>query len=280
MTFPEKPGLTVPVSSLTAYTGPSSFSSGTWSFSNCLVTSQIRVNAGANVTFTNCKFVVNVADSGYGMLGKAGYITCIHCLFDGTSFGNYTFGIIAEGGGLIRYGEFVGLSDNIRLGSRTTVEWNWIHAPKTSTAEPAHGDGLEVYYGARPAGWVGPHIIVANNYFDIYGVAGENSSLNVTNDFGPIDGVRIEGNTFMPGGNYSLYLRGDGYCSCGGPLQNIEVVNNRWFSRPDRPYGGLYGTRSYVASRDGNVTNWSGNTFTGLNGNTIPLTIDNYQPTT
>jgi hypothetical protein len=118
---------------------------------------------------------------------------------------------------------------------------------------------------------------VENNYINISGAAGENSSVNVTNDFGPIDGVRVKGNTFMPAGGYALYLRGDGYCGCGGNLANIEVQNNRWFSSTDHLYGGFYGTRSYTPAVG--VTDWSGNTFTYPNGTTtIPLTLDNYQP--
>jgi hypothetical protein len=282
MVFPEKPGLRTPISDLTPYTGPTNVT-GTTTASNCVITQQIQVAASGDLTLDNCWIKVNVADAGYGMIGKAGRITITHSLIDGTGFQGYTFPLILEGGGRVAFSEFIGNTDNMRMSSSDTFEWNWIHQPKTlaqcgtnTDCKAAHSDGVEVYYGARPAGVTGPHIFVENNYIDIGGAAGENSSVNVTNDFGPIDGVRVKGNTFMPGGGYSLYLRGDGYCACGGPLQNIEIQNNRWFNNSVSLYGGYYGTRSYTP--EAGVTDWSGNTFTRYTGETIALTLANYQP--
>ncbi|MGI8685673.1 MAG: DUF4082 domain-containing protein [Acidimicrobiales bacterium] len=278
MAFPEKPGLTVAESSLTPYTGPRQFNSGTHSFSNCLVTgSRLYLPEGstANVSFKNCKFRISDTQM---VLGQGGRLNIEHSLFDGALTGDEP-ALVMEGGGVVRFSEFVNDTDHIRLGSNGTAEWNWIHQPMTRTSSgAAHADGIEVYYAARENGApaTGPHVFVRNNYIAIEGAEGANSSVNITNDFGTVDGVRVEGNTFMNGGGYSLFIRGDGYCGCGGNNRNIEVVNNRWFgvdpsTVPDGGggwWGGYYGTHSYQPGVG--ITQWSGNV---LNRNGAPTTI-------
>lgn len=264
--FPSRPGLTTPASSLTPYSGPTTVT-GSYSQANCVVTKQIRVNAGGSLSLNNCWIKVNVADSGYGMIGKSGRININHSLIDGSAFNNYTFPLILEGGGVVSYNEFIGNTDNVRLSSNTTFEWNYIHNPKRSSGGDAHSDGVELYYGARQSGSpaIGPHIFVRNNYIDINGSVGTSGGINVTNDFGPIDGVRIEGNTIMPG-NIDLYLRGDGYCGCGGNLKDIEVINNRFVADHEFYPGGYNQVVSYQP--EAGVTIWQGNTFIGPSGTT------------
>lgn len=277
MVFPEKPGLTVPETSLTPYTGPSTVS-GAWTQSNCLVTRQIRVTTTGNLKLTNCLIRVNVFDAGYGMIGRNGNIECTHCVFDGTGFNDVAFPIIIQNSGLVRYSEFKGNTDNARFvgDGLQRFEWNWVHAgkPKTVTGG-AHSDGIEVYYASPTGGAPSPLVYISNNFFDIAGAEGENSSVNVTADFGDVKNVRIEGNTFKAAGGYALYVRSDGYCACGR-ASNVQVVNNRWFADADNRWGGYYGAWSINQKSD--VSVWTGNTLTRFNGQTITLTLVETQP--
>ena len=274
MVFPEKPGLTVPESSLTPYNGPTTFpSTGDYAFSNCLVTRQLRIPVGATtrVSFTNCKIAVNNSDAGYGMIGKGGTLTFNHVLVDGSAYGDYTFPLILEGPGVqsVRYSEFVGNTDNVRSGSAFDFQWNWIHGAKARSASgSAHSDGIEVYYGGGPK-------LIANNYIDVAGAEGGTSSLNLTSDFGTIDGVTISGNTFMPGGGYALYVRTDGYCGCG-TIRNVSVTNNRWIASSGNRWGGYYG--AWSINTPSSITSWSGNTLTRTTGQVVPVTQTNTQP--
>ncbi|MGI8685675.1 MAG: hypothetical protein ACR2MO_11425 [Acidimicrobiales bacterium] len=278
MTFPEKPGLTVPESALSPYNGPRRFDSGTHSFSNCLVTGSrlyLPESSTASVTFRNCKF--RIADTQM-VLGQGGRLTIEHSLFDGALTGNEP-ALVLEGGGVVRYSEFVNDTDHIRLGSNSTAEWNWIHQPMAVTSEGnAHGDGIEVYYAKRENGSPasGPHVFVRNNYIAISGAEGANSALNITNDFGPIDGVRVEGNTFMNGGGYALYIRGDGYCGCGGDNRDVEVVNNRFFATSADRWAGYYGTHSWKPAVG--VAQWSGNVLYRPDGSTATISQDVARP--
>ena len=276
MVFPEAPGLTVSESSLSPYNGPTSFgagSSGTYNFSNCLVTRPIRIDPSSTVriTFTNCKIAVSNSDAGYGMIGKGGTLTFIHCLIDGTEYGDYTFPLILEGPGTqtVRFTEFVGNTDNVRSGSGFDFQWNYIHDPKRSTATGgAHSDGIEVYYG-------GGQKTIAHNYISMDGAEGGTSSVNLTADFGTIDGVTISDNNFLPGGGYSLYVRTDGYCGCG-TIRNVSVSGNRWFASSNLRWGGFYGVWSI--NDQSAIANWSGNILFRTNGVTVPVTLSSTQP--
>lgn len=278
MAFPEKPGLTVSEAALTPYAGPRRFNAGTHRFSNCLVTGgrlYLPEGSTADVTFRNCKF--RIADNEM-VLGQGGRLTIEHSLFDGALTGNEP-ALIIEGGGVVRYSEFINDTDHIRLGSNSIAEWNWIHQPlQVTAAGDAHGDGIEVYYAARENGapQTGPHVIVRNNYIAIAGAEGANSAVNVTNDFGTVDGVRVEGNTFMNGGGYSLYLRSDGSCRCGGDSRNIEVVGNRWMATGADRWGGYYGTHSWKAAVG--ITQWTGNVLYRADGTIVSITSADARP--
>ena len=277
MTFPERPGLTSAASSLTAYTGPTQLTSGSYLIENKLVTKQIELPRGSTATLTlrNVKFR---AAATYQVIARGGTVHADHLFVDGALNSNEP-AIVIEGGGWIRYSDLINVANPIRLGSNGHAEWNYLHAFPTTTAEGgAHSDGIEIYYGAREKGApaTGPHIFALNNYIDMGKAEGANSSINVTNDFGPVDGVRIEGNTMLAGGNYALYLRSDGYCGCGGNNRDIEVVNNRWFADAANRWGGYYGTHSYQPAVG--VTVWSGNTLTRTSGQVVSISLGNAQP--
>jgi hypothetical protein len=277
MTFPERPGLTGAESGLSLYTGPAQLTSGSYLIENKLVTRQIELPRGSTATLTlhNVKFR---APATYQVIARGGTVHADHLFVDGALNSNEP-AIVIEGGGWIRYSELINVANPIRLGSNGRAEWNYLHAFPTTTAEGgAHSDGIEIYYGARESGApaTGPHIFALHNYIDMGRAEGANSSINVTNDFGPVDGVRIEGNTMMPGGNYALYLRGDGYCGCGGNNRDIEVVNNRWFANAADRWGGYYGTHSYQPAVG--VTVWSGNTLARPDGQVVAIPLGNAQP--
>jgi len=268
MTFPEKPGLTGPESDLVPYNGPRTFLYGIHHFENCLVTGarlQLPENSTATVTFHNCKFL---GDDYMSLQVLGGRIEVDHSLFDGSNGGAQPVLMIEAGGGSVRFNEFVNDTDYIRLGSDVTVEWNYLHQALKSTATAdAHSDGIEVYGGGK--------LVISNNYIDIVGAEGQTGAINLTNDFSTIDGVRVEGNTLM-GGTYSLYIRGDGNCHCGGDNRNIEVIDNRWIGTSTNRFGGIYGTHSYEPPVG--VTNWAGNTLLDGNGRSVAIPVDNPQP--
>src|SRR6266511_2755687 len=236
--FPERPGLTTAETGLTQYTGPTQLTSGSYLIENKLVTKQIELPRGSTATLTlrNVKFR---ATATYQLIARGGTVHADHLFVDGALNSNEP-AVVIEGG--------------------------------------AHSDGIEIYYGKRENGApaTGPHIFVLNNYVDMGDAEGANSSINVTNDFGPIDGVRIEGNTMLPGGNYALYIRSDGYCGCGGRDRDTEVVNNRWFADAVNRWGGYYGTHSYQPAVG--VTAWSGNVLTRASGQVVSISLSNPQP--
>ena len=288
MTFPEKPGLTASESQLTPYSGPTSFragSTGSYRFENCLVTKAIRVAPKSHVklSFTNCKFVVASANSTWGMVGKGGELRFLHCLFDGTAFDESTYPVIIEGGGSVKFSEFTGNTDNVRLASHTRFEWNYIHNSKSKTVSgESHSDGVEIYYGARSGRDASalpptkPHVFVQHNYIDLQGAEGATGAVNITSDFGPIDGVRVHDNTFMPAGSYSLYVRSDGYCDCG-TAHDVDVTGNRWYGSADSPWGGWYGL--WAIDDMSAIRLWSENTLTELDApGQVPVTLDETQP--
>ena len=125
-----------------------------------------------------------------------------------------------------------------------------------------------MYYGGGPK-------LIANNYISIEGSEGGTSSINLTADFGTIDGVTITDNNFLPGGGYALYVRTDGYCGCG-TIRNVRVTGNRWIASNGNRWGGFYG--AWSINTPSSITSWSGNTLTRTTGQVVPVTQTNTQP--
>ncbi len=271
-TFPQKPGLLTPESALTDYTGSCNLTSGTHIIENKIILCTITMPESSTAKLILRNSVIR-GNGEAGLLAQGGRVEAEHLLLDGIRQGNEP-GIVIEGGGFIRYSESKNLCNPIRVGSATTVEYNLLHNFKFAPYSECHSDGVEVYYGARENGApaTGPHIILKNNFINIRtNDESETGNINITNDFGKIDGVRAEGNTFLPGGSYTLYLRSDGYCGCGGNNENIEIVNNRWFASVANPSGGFYGTHSYKPPVG--VTQWTGNTLTRTDGQIVPVDL-------
>lgn len=267
-TFPEKPGLTVSEASLTPYTGPKSFNSGTVTISNALITgTQLTMPTGSTaiLVLRNCK--LRISDIRQILAQEPSKVDIQHCLFDGFLQSNEST-IAMDYGGTVRYCEFMNCPNPFRVGPNSTVEWNYIHAfPATTTEGGAHSDGVECYYGTRNAqspAAPAPHIFIRNNYIDIKDAEGATGNVNLTNDFGIIDGVDVDGNWFMPGGTYSLYVRDDGLNSANyGDNINIRVRNNRWFADATFRWGGFFGTWSNVGP---GLTEWTNNILVRADG--------------
>jgi hypothetical protein len=262
MTFPERAGLTGAKAALKPYTGPATVT-GDERRSDCVVSSQIRVAAGGQLTLTNCWVKVNVGDDGTGMIGGPGRIDLTHVLLD-ASTGAETLPL-RFGGGFSEIISTGGIQVRGAAAHPVTIEWNTVHAP---VGNPAHVSGVSVSGGAGP-------VLIAHNLIDLAGLDGAAGSVQIVTDDGPIDGVRVEGNTFRPGGPYALYVRTDGSCGCGG-VQNVVVRDNRWFADAGHRWGGLYG--AFSVSDDAGVTTWSGNTLTRPDSSTVALPASNSQP--
>ena len=275
--FLELPGLTVPESSLIAFsTLPGAKTHYTTadnghslSFSNCLITQQIIIDPLSTVTltFTNCKILVNVSDLSYGMIGKGGTLNFIHCLIDGSAEPDQDWPLILEGpAATVKFSEFVHNTDNARLDTAVDFEWNYIHDFKTVTTSGAgHSDGVEVYFGGNST--------IAHNVISLGDAEGGTGNVNVTNDFGRIANIVIDDNVFMPGGSASVYVRSDGACKCGA-IKNVQVTNNRWYASTTYKWGGFY--LAWSINNSTSITGWSGNTLTRADGVTV-VTVDSTQ---
>ena len=269
MTFPEKPGLTVPESSLKPYTGPHVFDSsnpGTYVFENCLVTDSVRLldDATANVTFRNCKFTV---DDYYGVQATGGTLTVEHSLFDGSTLttGGKQFVIDYHAAGAVRYSEFRNMLSAMYIAGNkvATAEWNYIHDGRKYVDGTNHAGGIMTYDAPRPPGTTGPHIFIRNNYIADYDTTeGGAFNLQVSTDFGGVDGVRIEGNSFLPSGSYCVAFFADD--DPADKIINVEVLNNRFFANAANPQCGYYGT--HALTPDSAISAWSGNTLRNING--------------
>ncbi|MFC7484061.1 hypothetical protein ACFQX7_34075 [Luedemannella flava] len=232
------------------------------------MTTPIRVRAGGRLSLTNCWIRVNVTDDGVGMIGKAGRVELTHVVVDGSGFAGAPVGVTLAGGGRVAFSEFVGTTQNVRVErGAATIEWNYVHDAKARTISgDAHSYGFTVSAG-------GP-VTIAHNWVDMSRAEGIGTGISVVSDTGPIDGVRIEGNTLLPGGSYSLYVRTDGYCRCGG-VANVRVLDNHWYADATHPWAGRYGV--HAVNDDDSVTAWSGNVLT-RDSATVPVTFGDTRP--
>src|SRR6201999_950080 len=132
----------------------------------------------------------------------------------------------AGGQGIAGQGSFianniVNASDGINVqGDNTLIQGNYIH--NMAGPNGAHPDGIQADGGFKNLKII--HNTVVNEL-------GDNSSLMLDNDFGPINNVLIDGNQFL-GGGYTVYLNeysaktlaGTSYV--GGPVTNVTFTNN------------------------------------------------------
>lgn len=137
----------------------------------------------------------------------------------------------------VRRADISGVVDGVKAGSRSRYEECWIH--DLSTGDGAHADGIQVEGGRD--------ILIRGNLID---ASGANSALIVKADTGLIADVTVGQNVFR-GGNYTLYVLGEGpRTSARHPASDVAVRANRFQG------GYRYGHR-HVASVEG--FRWLGN---------------------
>jgi hypothetical protein len=171
----------------------------------------VIINA-PNVTLQNCR----VRSRDYqAVLIKPGIIGAVvrNCTIDGQGAGGQ--GIAGQGSFIAN--NIMNCVDGIDVrGDNTLIQDNYIH----SMAKPAgaHPDGIQADGAFKNLKII--HNMVVNEL-------GDNSSLMLSNYWGPIDHVLIDHNAFL-GGGYAVYLgeMAKQPANGGGPITNLTFTNN------------------------------------------------------
>jgi hypothetical protein len=168
----------------------------------------VTINPGATVSLCEMS-----ALDYFLMMGTGGLVD--QCDFDGhdwlyDNFGAQTSGVT------FRRSRFRHLSNTLRLGSNSVVDGCYMTAP-TTTAAGAHVDGIEI---SGPA----TNVTIRDTIVDYpkgftWGPTpqgGLTSALNITSDFGNIDGVLLQRCQFL--GGAFLYVRE----TAGHTIRNVQ----------------------------------------------------------
>lgn len=196
---------------------------------NLRLTGCVEVRA-ANVTFQNVDFAPNtgcfyrVRNFSTGLMILDSTISC------GGSNNN---GIGDSNLSLLRV-EITACENGLNVSGTTTVNDSWIH--DLVTANGAHTDGAQFNQGASS-------IIFGHNTI-IVPTPGSTSAIIMWDEGNPQNANVTIANNLLAGGTYTLY------CPRMGPVNNIQIVNNRFGSFE---FG-------YANACTGNhITTWSGN---------------------
>ena len=189
--------------------------------------------AAPNVTLRNCRITAN----GWAALDiRADGVTVENCEINGQSTAGIR-GISVSGGNVsIRRCNIHHVEDGIYLTetSNLSIENNYIHDLQSDWGEP-HFDGIAT------DGGVSDVLIRGNTVINPHG---QTSAVMLSNYFGPISGVLIEGNRLI-GGGYTVYADGQ---FTNSKISGVTFLGNR-LGR------GFYG----YASIQKNSPKWSGN---------------------
>jgi hypothetical protein len=117
--------------------------------------------------------------------------------------------IRAEGGFTGRRLKIAGTADGVKAGSGTRLEASWIH--DLATGPDTHNDAVQVLGGSD--------IAIVGNRLE----GASNAAVMVSTEFGPVDGLLLEGN-WLDGGGYTLNLRGGPH----GEPTRLRVLANRF----------------------------------------------------
>lgn len=186
-----------------------------------------------NVTLKNCK----ITAKGWAVLDiQADGVTLENCEIDGQAAPGIR-GISVSGKNVtIRRCDIHHVEDGIYLAgsSHINIENNYIHDLQSQWENP-HFDGIAA------DGGISDVLILENTVINPHQ---QTSAIMLSNYFGPMSGVRVEGNRLV-GGGYTIYADGQ---FGGGSISNISFINNRMGK-------GYYG----YASINNNSPDWSGN---------------------
>lgn len=186
-----------------------------------------------NVTLRNCK----ITAKGWAVLDiRADGVTLENCEIDGQAAPGIR-GISVSGNNVsIRRCNIHHVEDGIYLtgSSKIDIEDNYIHDLQSQWDGP-HFDGIAT------DGGISDVLIRGNTVINPHR---QTSAIMLSNYFGPVSGVRVEGNRLV-GGGYTVYADGQ---FDGGKISNVSFSNNR-LGR------GYYGHASIVR----NSPKWDGN---------------------
>lgn len=143
----------------------------------------------------------------------------------------------------VRHTDIHGFGDGVKLWTGSTYEHNYIH--DLAVGDGQHNDGMQMSGG---------HDVVIRNNRIVHDPT-QTSAILIKADVAPIYNLTIDGN-WLEGGNYTLYLLGQGDDSTGGSTPyrayDITAVNNRF---GDHAHGPLL-----AEGLDGNFT-WDCNVW-------------------
>lgn len=206
---------------------------------DALITGSVMVRA-SGVEFHHCKLVL----AGYHGIRSdqaPGPVWMTDCEIDGQ--GQTQNGILGPAD-LLRC-KIHGVENAISLWDTTTIKDSYIYGLSFASSDP-HYDGIECNGNAKNIEIV--HNTVINDH-------GQTSALMLNNEFGPLEGVLVEGNRLI-GGGFSMYID---WTKKRTTPKNVRIINNR-FGRGQYGYFAFYGYRPDVF--DGNVDDVTGDILT------------------
>jgi hypothetical protein len=195
---------------LTLYGGPTTITGSGTVLKDKLIKSPIRVQAN-NVQFINCRIEFN----DYWGINAEGYSGLVvdHCTMVGAMRNNSC--ILTGTGWRVTNSDLSRMENGIMVqGDNWLCEGNYIH--DLGGASTAHVDGIQIA-GASKNG------IVRGNWIESW----DTSVIFVKCDFGPVDGVVVEGNTLKNAAGKSTAQTT--YCYSVGTAKatNVAFKNNR-----------------------------------------------------
>jgi hypothetical protein len=215
-------------------------------FENKLVVNgSIRV-AASDVTIRNVK-IVGAPDAGNWIEVRwwegVGGVRIEHVEIDGQGTSDQAG--VGNGGYTCRFCNVHHTGDGFRAEKDAVIQDSWVHDLVGSRS--AHIDGVQT------TGAVNVKLLHSR----IENPNGQTAAVMLGNEFGPINGVTIDGN-WLAGGGYTLY-GGWGGDLARYPVSNISVTNNVW-SRQFFSKGGSYGPVAYFNDNGPGMV-WQGNTW-------------------
>lgn len=232
---------------LSAYSGPTSFSSGTTVIDGKLINDDLFVSGTGNLTVKNSKMVGHFdADTASGSL------TIIDSEIDGTSWVGATVGF--QNVTIVR-SNIYGSQHSVLCGDNCSVADSWLHSQYEH-----NGDHNNAYISNG-----GSNVTLRHNTLHCTptGSAGGGCSSNASffGDFAVISNITIDKNLLLatPSGGYCAYLGHDPGKPYGSNPSNVSVTNN-YFQKGTSGKCGIHAPVTSFLNANGNV--FSGNKYT------------------
>ncbi len=237
---------------LTAYSGPTTFSSGTTVIDGKLISDDLVVTGTGHLTVRNSKMIAHFdADTANGSL------TIIDSEINGTSWVGATVGF--QNVTILR-SNIYGSQHSVLCGDNCSVTDSWLH-----DQHEHNGDHNNAYISNG-----GNNVTLRHNTLHCTptGNIGGGCSSNASffGDFAAITNVTIDSNLLLstPSGGYCTYLGHDPIKPFGSNPSNVSVINN-YFQKGSSGKCGITAAVTSFLNANGNV--FSGNKYT--DGSTV-----------